>query len=216
MSLPDLRRDAAIFTRSATAFFRDLEQDNSREFFTAHRDRYDRAIRIPMEALLAHAEDRWGPGRVMRPNRDVRFSADKSPYRLSASLWASSGAAGVYLQLSPAGLEVGGGLYEPSRDQLARGRAVIARGGRAPDALRSAVDALTASGFEVAGPSLSTAPKGYPRDHPAIELLRLRHYAAVRRLPVSATLAEVDAAWEAVEPLSAWVDAHVGQAESWP
>lgn len=125
-----------------------------------------------MEALLAYAEPRWGSGRVMRPNRDVRFSADKSPYRLSASMWASGG--------------------------------------------REALEALQGRGFEVAGPSLSTAPKGYARNHPEIELLRLRHYAAVQHLPVSATLGEIDDAWSAVAPLTSWVERHVGPAESWP
>ena len=214
--LPELAADEAVFGRAATMFFHELERDNTREFFTAHRDRYDRAIRGPMEALLAHAEPRWGQGRVMRPNRDVRFSTDKSPYRLSASLWASGGTAGVYLQLQAGGIEAGGGLYEPSRDQLARGRAVIARGGRAPDALRSAIADLEAAGFEVAGPSLTTAPKGYPRDHPEIDLLRLRHYAAVRSLKVGASLREIDDAWAAAEPLCDWVDRHVGPATSWP
>lgn len=213
-SLPELSEDAPVFTRAAPAFFRELEQHNDRQFFTSHRDRYDEVIRVPMEALLAHAEERWGTGRVMRPNRDVRFSADKTPYRLSASMWAGGGTAGVYLQVAQGGLELGGGLYEPSGDQLARGRAVIARGGRAPDALREALDALTGSGFEVAGPSLTTAPKGYPRDHPEIELLRLRHYAALRHLPVTATLREIDDAWSAVAPLGDWVDRHVGPAES--
>ncbi|MGT2427101.1 DUF2461 domain-containing protein [Amnibacterium kyonggiense] len=210
--LPHLAADEPVFTRSAAAFLRRLAEDNTREFFTAHRDEYDQAIRVPLEALLAHAEERWGTGRVMRPNRDVRFSTDKSPYRLSASMWAGGGAGGVYLQLGRSGLEVGGGLYEPSRDQLARGRAVIARGGPAADALREAVDALVEAGFELAGPPLATAPRGYPRDHPQIDLLRLTRYAALRHRKASATLAEIDATWDAVAPLCDWVDRHVGPA----
>ncbi len=55
----------------------------------------------------------------MRPNRDVRFSADKSPYKTSASLWAGT-VGGVYLSLTAHHIEAGGGIYEPSRDQVAR------------------------------------------------------------------------------------------------
>jgi uncharacterized protein (TIGR02453 family) len=215
-SLPVLAEDEPVFTRAAATFFHDLERDNTRTFFTANRDRYDREIRIPLEALLGHAESRWGTGRVMRPNRDVRFGTDKTPYRLSASMWATGGAAGVYLQVAPTGIEVGGGLYDPSRDQLARGRAVIARGGRAPAALREVVEGLTGAGFELAGPSLATAPRGYPRDHPEIELLRLRHYAALEHLPIAAARREIDDAWSAVAPLIDWVERHVGPAESRP
>jgi uncharacterized protein (TIGR02453 family) len=165
-----------------------------------------------MEALLAEAESRYGAGRVMRINRDVRFSPDKSPYSTSSSLWAGA-VGGVYLRVSSAGLEVGGGLYEPTRDQLARGREAIDRRPKAADALADIVDELSRQRYELAGPPLRTAPRGYARDHPRIELLRLTHYAALRHVPLATPIDEIRRGWRSVEPLIRWVDRYVGAPE---
>lgn len=203
------------FESEASAFLGALEKDNSRQFFEAHRQEYDDAVRQPLEDLLQEAQTTYGPGRVMRPNRDVRFSADKSPYKTSASMWAGS-VGGVYLSLSAQHLEVGGGIYGPTRDQLARARTAIDSVPTAAARLTEIIDALVSMGFEMAGPSLKTAPKGYDRDHPDIELLRLKHYAALTTLPVTAAPEKIRDAWKAVEALIEWGDTHVGAARSWP
>jgi uncharacterized protein (DUF2461 family) len=94
----------------AVRFLKALKANNTKAFFDAHRADYEREILAPLTELVAIAEPRYGPGRVMRQHRDLRFSRDKTPYRTTASMWAG-GAGGVYLQLSTAGLEVGGGLW---------------------------------------------------------------------------------------------------------
>ncbi|KAA9107962.1 DUF2461 domain-containing protein [Microbacterium rhizomatis] len=203
------------FGAEASGFLAALAQDNSRAFFDAHRSQYERVIRQPMEDLLGEAEATYGSGRVMRPNRDVRFSTDKSPYRTDAGLWAGS-VGGVYLSLTAEHLEVGGGLYEPSRDQLARARTAIDSAPTAAARLAQIVATLVAEGFEMAGPSLRTAPRGYDREHPHIELLRLKHYAALTTLPVDAAPEEIRHSWETVEPLIEWAGTFVGAAQSWP
>ena len=203
------------FTVGASEFLNALAEDNTKQFFDAHRREYEDLIRQPLEDLLAEAETTYGPGRVMRPNRDVRFSADKSPYKTSASMWAGT-VGGVYASLTAEHLQVGGGIYDPSRDQLARARKAIDSAPRAAARLQKIVDDLAADGFEMAGPSLKTTPRGYDRDHPHIELLRLRHYAALITLPVDATPETIRAAWDAVAPLLEWGATHVGKAESWP
>jgi len=203
------------FEPAVARFFDGLARHNTRDWFDAHRDEWRALVKSPMDALLAEAESRYGSGRVMRINRDVRFSADKSPYSTSSSLWAGT-VGGVYLRVSSAGMEVGGGLYEPSRDQLARGRDTIDRRPKAAAELAGTLERLQRQGYEVAGPSLSTAPRGYPRDHPHIELLRLKHYAALRELPLEASLDDIRRGWSAVEPLIDWVGRFVGPAESWP
>ena len=203
------------FAPEAVTFFTGLAENNTRAYFTDHRDVYDRAIRGPLEALTAEAQEKYGPGKVTRPNRDVRFSVDKTPYRLTAAMWVRS-VGGVYLQFSANGIEAGGGLYEPTRDQLGRGRAAISSQPLAAARVRGILDDLAAQGFEVAGPSLKTTPKGYEKDDPQIELLRLKHYAALRRLPVDADADAIRAAWTAIEPLIAWVGEWVGPALSWP
>lgn len=201
-----------IFGRGAAGFYRGLAADNSRDYFEAHRDVYQRAIRIPLEDLVDLAQERYGPGKVFRPNRDTRFSKDKSPYKLGGALWAGR-VGGVYAQISADGVWAGGGLYEPSRDQLARAREVItASRGRAAGGLRAAIDAAAAGGLEFVGSPLKTAPRGYDRDHPQIELLRMQRYAAMKRLPLKATQDDVVAAWGAVEPLLAWIELYAGPA----
>lgn len=214
---PDEAAERAFdgFTSNATDFLAGLGRENSKSYFDAHRDAYVSYIRQPLEALLEQAESLYGNGRVMRPNRDVRFSADKSPYKTSASLWAGT-VGGVYLSLNARGLEVGGGLYDPSRDQLARGRDAIDSRPLAAKQLEEILAELTDSGFEVAGPSLKTAPRGFTQDHPAIELLRLKHFAAVKRLPAEAKPKSIFATWTAIEPLIAWCSENVGEAQSWP
>jgi len=201
----------ASFTSEAAAFFTGLDADNSKAFFEAHRDQYARAIRQPLEDLLGAAEPVYGPGKVMRPNRDVRFSANKDPYRTEASMWAGT-VGGVYLNLNPERLEVGGGLYDPSRDQLERARGAIAERPGVAAELESIIQALEGDGFTLAGPSLKTAPRGMDPSHPAIHLLRLKHYAALRGMPIDTPPSDVLRTWRAMEPLIAWVDTHVGPA----
>ncbi|WP_202565335.1 DUF2461 domain-containing protein [Agreia sp. COWG] len=203
------------FGPDASGFLRSLEQNNSRQFFDAHRQQYEVDIRQPMEDLLGEAETTYGPGRVMRPNRDIRFSADKSPYKTSASMWAGT-VAGVYLSLGTHHIEAGGGIYGPSRDQLARARAAVDSVPTAATRLTEIIDALHSAGFDMAGPSLTTAPRGYDREHPNIELLRLKHYAALITLPVDAAPDDIRGAWEAVEPLIDWGNTFVEAAQSWP
>ncbi len=203
------------FGAGAVGFLDGLAADNTKHYFDEHRDVYESDIRRPLEALTAEAEAKYGPGRVMRPNRDVRFSADKSPYRLTASMWAGE-VGGVYLSLGRERLDVGGGVYEPSRDQLRRARTSIAQNPLVAAKLTTIVQQLGRKGFEMAGPSLKTAPRGFDKDHPRIESLRLKHYAAIIHLPVTATGRDVRAAWKLVEPLIAWTDEHVGPATSWP
>ncbi len=204
-----------VFDAAVGRFFAELARHNDRVWFQAHREDYERLVRTPLERVAIEAGERYGPTHVTRAHRDVRFSPDKSPYSLSASMRAGE-VGGVYLEVDATGVSVGGGLYGPSRDQLQRAREAIDGDERAADALQRALDRLEHAGFEVAGPALKTAPRGYPRDHPRIELLRLQHYAALRRLPLDAEHRAVRDAWRAVEPLSAWASERVGTARSWP
>ena len=202
-----------LFGRGAAGFYRGLAADNSRKYFEAHREVYVRAIRLPLEDLVDLAQERYGPGKVFRPNRDVRFSKEKSPYKLGGAMTAGRmGGGGVYAQISADGVWAGGGLYEPSRDQLARAREKLAGRGKAPAALRDALAAATAAGLEVVGPPLKTAPRGYDREHPQIDLLCMQRYAALKRMPLKASRDDVVAVWRAVESLLGWVERYVGPA----
>ncbi|BAU99989.1 TIGR02453 family protein [Aurantimicrobium minutum] len=201
--------DLQGFTSEAASYLLGIAADNSKAYFEANRELYSRAVRQPLEDLLCVAESMYGPGKIMRPNRDVRFSANKDPYRTDASMWAGN-VGGVYLNLNPERLEAGGGLYEPARDQLDRARTAIAENPKVADDLKAIFDELIAKGFTVAGPSLKTAPRGMDPIHPAIELLRLQHYAALRQLPLEAKPERILETWKALVPLIEWVETYVG------
>lgn len=188
------------FSPALATFFRGLAAHNDTAWFEEHRGEWERHVRDPMESLLHEAERRYGPGRVLRQHRDLRFTPDKRPYREDTGLTAG----GVYLSAGVGGLQVGGGLYEPARAQLAAARTVIDERPQAAAALQHAVDELTDAGFELAGPPLKTAPRGYPADHPRIELLRMQHYAALVHLPLRSPLADIVSAWARVQPLVRW------------
>src|SRR5258708_40314915 len=73
-------------------FFLGLKLNNSKAYFESHRKQYEQDVKAPMVALLADLEAEFGPARISRPNRDIRFSADKSPYK--TNIYATTGAGG--------------------------------------------------------------------------------------------------------------------------
>ena len=198
---------------AAIDFFDGLEENNSREYWQANRAAYDRDVRAPMEALLDELADEFGLAKIFRPNRDVRFSADKSPYKTTiAGTLEGAG----YVQLSAAGLAVGAGMYWMAPDQLERFRVAVATD-RTGAELESLVAQQRKAGVEVtAHDSLKTAPRGYPKDHPRIELLRLKGLITWREWPVAPWLATSKAKTRVVEflrgsrPILEWLDANVG------
>jgi uncharacterized protein (TIGR02453 family) len=193
----------------AVEFYEGLEADNSRTYWHDHRSVYDTCVKAPMEALLAEL----GGGKVFRPNRDVRFSKDKSPYKLNCAAHLSNGG---YVSVSADGLFVGSGLYMPDAAALRRFRAAV-DDDRSGVELVSIVDALRRGGYEVgAHEVLKTAPRGFPADHPRIDLLRHKGLVMSKSWAVGAWLgtkkakARVVTALEAARPLRDWLDRHVG------
>jgi uncharacterized protein (TIGR02453 family) len=197
-------------------FFEGLEADNSKRYWEAHKDVYQDLVRAPMERLLADLEPTWGEGRIFRPYRDVRFSKDKSPYKTAI---AATLANGGYISFSAEGLGAGRGLYMPASDQLERYRLAVAdeRSGRQ---LVQIVSKLRKSGITVdAHDVLKTAPKGYPKDHPRIELLRYKGLISWKQWPVGAWLGTRKAKERLVgflrqsKPLHDWLEKRVGPSE---
>ena len=201
----------------AVEFFEGLEADNTKTYWQANRAVYDRCVRAPLDALLADLAPEFGEGRVFRPYRDVRFSKDKSPYKTNI---AATLAGGGYVSLSAEGLGAGAGIYHMAPDQLDRyRRAVDDR--RAGAELEELVRRLGEDGVEVTShDQLKTAPRGYAKDHPRIELLRHKGLVAWRSWPVAAWLGTKKAETRVVEllraarPLCAWLDTNVGPSES--
>jgi uncharacterized protein (TIGR02453 family) len=163
----------------ALEFFEGLEADNSKVYWQRNRDVYDKMVRAPMEELLEELAPEWGEGRIFRPYRDIRFSSDKSPYKTNIAAVIDGG----YVQLSAEGLGAGCGMWEMAPDQLERYRAAVADD-RSGVKLADLVASARGAGLEVAGHEvLKTAPRGYPKDHPRIELLRFKGLITWRQWP---------------------------------
>lgn len=199
------------FPVAALDFYEDLEVDNSKTFWTAHKDTYDTCVRAPMDALCAELAEEFGTAKMFRPYRDVRFSKDKTPYKTHQGAYIPTGdATGWYVQLSARGVMTGGGFFDADTARLGLFRDAIAAD--APGtALARIVDTLLAAGWEVGGDRLKTTPRGYDADHERIELLRHKSLTFTRQHgfdPVihTADLTEtVRGDWRELRPLIEWV-----------
>jgi len=197
----------------AFEFYEGLEADNTKAFWQEHKGDYEKLVLGPMQELLGELAPEFGEGNVFRPYRDVRFSADKRPYK--TNIGAMIGEVG-YIQLSAQGLATGSGYYIMAADQLDRYRRAIAddKTGRALERIAAAA---AKTGMQLtAHESLKTAPRGYPKDHPRIELLRQKGLITWREWPPTAWMGTARAKDRVVAflhdsaPLRAWLDDHVG------
>ncbi|WP_123026053.1 DUF2461 domain-containing protein [Mycolicibacterium stellerae] len=196
----------------AVEFYEGLEADNSRVYWQDNKEVYDRRVRAPMEELLAELADEFGAGTMFRPYRDVRFSADKSPYKTTCAARIGAG----YVSFSAEGLSAGSGLYMPEPAALQRFRAAVDAEESGAE-LSDIVAALNRGGYQtMAHDVLKTAPRGYPADHPRIELLRHKGIAMMKSWPVGAWLGtrkakdRVVTTLRAAVPLNEWLALNVG------
>jgi len=202
----------AGFPEEALLFYEGLEADNTKAYWTDHKSVYDRAVKAPLDALLADLAPEFGTAKVFRPYRDVRFSKDKTPYKTHAAA-VVEGDGSLYLQLGADGLFVGGGYWHTSSDQVQRLRAAVdddRSGGRLVEVL----DGL--AGWEITGERLRRLPRPFSPDHPRADLLLHKGLAAGLRFEPAEWLHEpecrerVATAWRQVLPLNAWLASHVG------
>jgi uncharacterized protein (TIGR02453 family) len=202
----------------AVEFYEGLEADNSKTYWTAHKPVFEHQVHAPMAALVEELSDEFGAGKIFRPYRDVRFSKDKTPYK--TGLYATF-AHGGYVRFSAHGLTVGRGYYMMAPDQIDRYRRAVAHDVTGPR-LEEAIKTVEAAGITVGGaPSLRTSPRGYPKDHPRIGLLRHKGLIAWRDFEVASWLGtraakkRVTDTLRAAQPLQDWLDERVGRSESY-
>jgi uncharacterized protein (TIGR02453 family) len=208
------------FAPEAFAWYEGLERDNSKAYFTRTRAVYEATARGELEALFDElATEFGGTARLFRQQRDIRFTPDKSPYKDRTYGVLVGAPSSYYAELSARGLYAGSGYHQLMRDQLDRFRAAIDDDGSGRE-LVLAVRSVEAAGLEIAGASLKTAPRGYPREHPRIELLRRKALFAGRRLAPDgggigrgAALDHVASTWRAAGPLNEWLHANVGASD---
>jgi|SRR5215472_6568637 len=206
------------FPAEAFVFYQRLEADNSREFWQAHRGDYERYVLAPVRSLAAELEPEFGSLAVYRPQRDTRFSADKSPYKTYQGAFAQRvPGLGFYLQISGAGLQASGGYHSQSGDQVARYRQAV-DAERSGARLADIVTRLAADGLAIGGDRLKTMPRGVPADHPRADLMRHRSLTASRDWPTESVTGGRDAfcliqqTWRQLIPLCDWLSEHAGLA----
>jgi uncharacterized protein (TIGR02453 family) len=205
------------FSKDALAFYRELEAQNTKAFWQANKHRYTDGVKAPMDALCAALPKNLQPFHIFRPFRDARFAKDKTPYKTQCGAVAErQGGASFYVALSKDGLWAGGGYYHMAADQLERYREKLDHD-KTGAAFMKAAAAVRAAGCEIASfDALKTAPRGYAKDHPRIEFLRMKGIHVGCGLETGAWLFtpaardRVLATFKAVEPVCAWLDKHVG------
>jgi uncharacterized protein (TIGR02453 family) len=198
---------------SALAFYAGLEADNSKAYWSEHRAVYEADVLAPMNALLAELAAEFGEGKLFRPYRDIRFSADKSPYKTTIAAVLPRGG---FIQLSAAGLDVGRGSHGFAADQLERYRMAVADDHSGEELRRLIADA-EAHGIRVAAHErLTNVPRGYPKDHPRGDLLRAKDLVARRQWPdadwlhTGAAKTRIVTVLRQLQPFGDWLDTHVG------
>jgi uncharacterized protein (TIGR02453 family) len=193
------------FSKDTTAFLRELEKDNSKAFFDANKARFERVWVAPARDFVVEVgekvqkiaksiefEPRVG-GSLMRMNRDIRFSKDKSPYKTHLDLffWDGDekgwGRPGFFFRLTKDALLVGAGMHAFEKDHLTKYRAAVLDARRGP-ALAQIVAALEKAGVTVGEEAYKKVPKGLDPEHPRARLLRFGSLHAMRTTKVPAEL----------------------------
>jgi uncharacterized protein (TIGR02453 family) len=209
----------AGFGADVRKWFKGLEGDNSKQYFAASRDFFEESVRGQMEALLTELSEQFGGEvKMFRQNRDIRFSPDKSPYKTNTYgvVYGSGIAAeGLYASISAGGLVAGSGYHIMARDQLDRYREQVDDDRHGPELMKLVAKAEKA-GLEVWGETLVAAPRGYPKDHERIELLRRKSLSLGATLKFGSGISRSDGlqfvteTWRAAAPVTGWLDEHVG------
>jgi uncharacterized protein (TIGR02453 family) len=199
------------FPVEALDFYEGLESDNTKTYWTAHKTIYDECVRAPLVALCEALEPEFGNVHLFRPYNDLRFVKDRSPYKEQQGAVVGE----HYLHVSAAGLFAASGYHHMATDQVERYREAVddkRTGGK----LERLVGEIRSLGYTVGGDALKTQPRGYPADHPRIELLRHKGLAASIEfgsppwLHTAEAADRVAQAWRDIAPLSHWLDANVG------
>jgi uncharacterized protein (TIGR02453 family) len=204
------------FPADAIRFFKNLEAHNNKDWFQKHKDEYELSCREPMKQLTSELSPRFGAVKISRINQDMRFVADRAPYK--TRIFAGVGS--HYLSLSKDGLYVAGGMYKPDPVALERFRNAV-DDERSGSTLAKLVSVLRRKGFRVdTHDRVATAPRGYAASHPRIELIRMKDIFAGKQFEPGPALASrkildlVSRAMLDVAPLNEWLKEHVGRSLS--
>jgi uncharacterized protein (TIGR02453 family) len=216
----------AGFSEAMPEFFRQLEKNNNREWFQAHKTVYEESVRAPMEELVEAVNRElatFAPEHVNDPKRaiyriyrDTRFSNDKTPYKTHMGAifprrgLEKHGGAGYYFQVSAQGVGVAGGVYMPGKEDLGIIRNHIAAGYGGFERLVTAKKLTNLLG-PLQGEGLSRPPKGFSADQPGIEWIKKKQwYYYIELEPAlalgKAVLPEIVKRFQAVRDFLEWMN----------
>jgi uncharacterized protein (TIGR02453 family) len=174
-------RQQSYFTDEFFRFLRELKKNNNREWFNANKQRYEKEVRDPALQFIADfaphlkkinnhfvADPKPNGGSLFRIYRDIRFSADKSPYKTHLGAWfqhekpTEGSSPGFYLHLDPDHCFAAAGLWHPEPKTLNKVRSAILN--------RTAEwKKVKSTGLKIEGDSLKRPPRGFDVDHPFIK-----------------------------------------------
>jgi len=184
-------------------FLRNLARHNDREWFQPRKALFETELREPMlaivrkitDAMIDFAPSHMRPAEksLFRIYRDTRFSSDKRPYKTHVAAWWShqglekTSGAGYYFHISAKEVIVAAGAYMPEKDQLAQIRNwLLENHGEFRKLLQRPAVRKAFTEFE--GEKLSRPPKGFPKDHPALDLIQRRQWGLSATLPANTAL----------------------------
>lgn len=216
------------FPKASQQFFRELEQNNTKKWFDAHRGEYEEYVLDPARSFVVamgqrlkkiapgvHADPRVNKS-LFRINRDTRFSSDKSPYKTHLGLWFWDGpgkrmeCSGFYFHLEGDMMMLGIGLYQFPKPILERYRHAVVDPKRGP-ALAKAVTAVEEHGLRIGVEHYKRVPRGFDADHPNAELLKhsgliaMQEGKAPKELHSAALVEYCAAVYKDGAPLHRWL-----------
>ncbi|RKF13252.1 DUF2461 domain-containing protein [Alginatibacterium sediminis] len=187
-----------MFIKDTFSFLAELENNNQREWFKENQERYEAQVRSPALAFIETirpqildlsprltAVAKKVGGSMMRPQRDSRFSKDKTPYKLNVGIQfrhfqgKDVHAPGLYLHIANDGCFIGAGIWHPDAKALNAIRQCIDEN---PKAYQKALKALEAADFEMVGASLVRPPRGFDKEHPLIDELKRKDFIALKTI----------------------------------
>ncbi|TYP98919.1 uncharacterized protein (TIGR02453 family) [Tenacibaculum adriaticum] len=200
--------------KATLQYLKDLKENNNRDWFAETKPNFLKAQTNAKEFYAAirktlEKHDTIDKFKLFRIYRDVRFSKDKTPYQPhfagSFSRLGKELRGGYYLRIRPGESFLAGGFWEPNKEDLLRIRKEIEMDDAKIREILKNKNYVHYFGGKFEGAELKSAPRGFDKTHPAVDLLRKKGFIAVRNFTDKEVLApdflsEIDKSYKALRP----------------
>jgi uncharacterized protein (TIGR02453 family) len=202
------------FQKNSFKFLKDLQKNNNRDWFTEHKPAFVdiqkqvKEVFLEMQGKLEKHDD-IDKMKIYRIYRDVRFSKDKTPYNprlaVSFSRLGKELRGGYFLEIKPGGALLGGGFWQPEKEDLLRIRKEIEQDATEFRDILEDKDYIKYFGGQFEGDELKSAPRGFDKEHKDIDLLRKKGFVAIRTFTEAEVLSpnflnDLDDSFKALRP----------------